>query len=349
VEGPSLHGAIYFDGTSAMARAVSLQLRGDALELNGAGTTRSVPVAGLHWPERTRHGMRVLHLPDGGAVQCDDARAWDHWCDANGVRERPVARWIRSWRRVLLGLVLLVAGAFALQRWGIPVLAGAIVAATPERVERAIGGSVLDAIDDRWMQASQTPPERQAQLRASWSRVLQAQPKGSVPSNQLLFRRSRIGANALALPGGVLIVTDDLVTLFAQDPEVLMGVLAHELGHVRHRHGLRMVVQTAVLGSLSALLFSDFSTVFATAPVLLGQASYSRDAERQADQEAVLILRAAGISPAVMVRFFARIEGHAPDAEQARRGSDPSSGSVLGSHPADAERARFFAQAARSP
>ncbi|OYU72188.1 MAG: hypothetical protein CFE45_40815, partial [Burkholderiales bacterium PBB5] len=47
-------------------------------------------------------------------------------------------------------------------------------------------------------------------------------------------------ANALALPGGTLIVTDAMVRLLADRPDVLVGVFGHELGHLQHRHGMRL-------------------------------------------------------------------------------------------------------------
>ncbi len=48
------------------------------------------------------------------------------------------------------------------------------------------------------------------------------------------------GANAFALPGGVLFMTDALVAL--AEPAAILGVLAHELGHVQQRHATRVVV-----------------------------------------------------------------------------------------------------------
>ena len=44
-----------------------------------------------------------------------------------------------------------------------------------------------------------------------------------------------LGANALALPSGIVIMTDDLVALAKSDDEI-GAVMAHELGHVRGRH-----------------------------------------------------------------------------------------------------------------
>ncbi len=53
-----------------------------------------------------------------------------------------------------------------------------------------------------------------------------------------------VGANAFALPSGIVVMTDELVELAKTDDE-LVAVLAHEIGHVRGRHALR---QTAAGG-----------------------------------------------------------------------------------------------------
>jgi Zn-dependent protease with chaperone function len=89
-------------------------------------------------------------------------------------------------------------------------------------------------------------------------------------------------------------------------------------------------------------------------PVLLGQASYSRAAEREADAEAVLILQAASISPEVMVTLFEKMaqrsgDKDAPAGADTGRAERQSSwlGIAFASHPADAERVAYFRQAAR--
>ena len=105
-----------------------------------------------------------------------------------------------------------------------------------------------------------------------------------------------------------MVLTDELAELLKDQPDAITGVLAHELGHVRHRHGLRMVVQTSLLASLISVVVGDVSSLLATVPAVLTEQAYSREAERESDQESVDILRKAGISPAVMVVFFERIE-----------------------------------------
>ena len=350
--GPVLQ-AVYFDGTSARARPVQLCIDGAVLRLEGEGVDRRVALADVNWPERTRHGMRVAHFEGGGSVQCSDAAAWDAWSRAVGRRDSLVVRLQQSWRGVLVSVGLLVALAVALQQWGLPAAARAVVAFTPLSVDESLGAATLDAIDGTLMLPSRLAEAEKTRLKAAFAQALAAQPPGSVPAWTLEFRRSRIGPNALALPGGTLVMTDELVELVSGDERVITAVLAHELGHVRHRHGLRMLVQVTLLGGLASVVLGDFSSVLAGVPVLMGQASYSRKAEREADAEAVRILRAASISPEVMVTLFDKLaqRGSAkegPDGADTARAERQSSwlGIAFASHPADAERVQYFRQAA---
>jgi Zn-dependent protease with chaperone function len=255
----------------------------------------------------------------------------------------------QSWRSVLGSAVALSALLAVLWIWGIPWAARAAVAAIPTSVDEALGAAALEGLDERWMRPSTLPPAEQARIGAAFERALAALPAASVPPHRLVFRKSRIGPNAFALPGGTMVMTDQLVELVGRDATLLTGVLGHELGHLRHRHGMTMLVQATAVGTVSSLVFGDFSGLLAGLPVLLSQASYSRDAEREADAEAVRVLRAAALSPLAMVTFFEKVaewrRAGQPDA-----GRDADSRSTLGiaiaTHPADAERIRYFRAAA---
>jgi predicted Zn-dependent protease len=195
---------------------------------------------------------------------------------------------------------------------------------------------------------------QRALLREFDSALAKAHPGGTGTRHELLFRagvsagpngRSHLGPNAFALPGGTIVVTDELLTLLAGRDDVLIGVLGHEHGHVQRRHGMRLLVQVTLIGTATAIAVGDFSSVLAAAPALLGQSAYSRDFEREADADAIALLRADGLSPAVMIELFERLAGQ--NGRTADR-AESALGIALASHPADAERiARFRAAAAR--
>ena len=347
--------ADYFDGVSARARRVELRLRGGTLYVDGDGIALRLPRAEVRWPERTRHGARIAHLRAGGAVQAFDVQAWDAWVRERGVGESVVVKAQQNWRSTLVAVLLLVLLAGAGYRWGVPWLARAALAALPASVDGAIGDAVLRSFDGRLLRPSTVDPARQQQLRAAFAQALaRTEPALARVPHELRFyasprpggdakARSPLGPNAFALPGGVIVVTDEMLQLLQGRDDVLIGVLGHELGHVRRRHGMRLLVQATLIGTAAGIAWGDFSSVLAAAPALLGQSAYSRDFEREADADAIALLRANGLSPAVMAELFERLAAQRP-ATAGERGFDL--GIALASHPADAERIRRFREAA---
>nr|WP_315490371.1 M48 family metallopeptidase [uncultured Rhodoferax sp.] len=363
---PAVLPGLYFDGQHGKGHAVQLQLDGLQLRIVGEGVDRTVALHNLQWPERTRHGIRIAHLNDGGSVQSEDSAAWDAWSQAAGLNDSLVVRLQQSWRGVVLSVLLLVTLIVTLQQWGVPIAARAAVALIPRTVDTAIGDYAQTAVDEQLMEPSTLPEHRAQQIRDALTKAVAGMPEGAVPEWQLVLRASKIGPNALALPNGTIILTDEMVEMVDGNVDVLVGVLAHELGHVQQRHGMRMLVQVTALGAIASTVLGDFSSLLASVPVLMGQASYSRQAEREADAMAVDVLRHAGLSPTVMVTMFDKLGAWREREEQDARDKlktrsqeapagnaqgDPLSwlGIAFASHPADAQRVQFFQDAARNP
>lgn len=364
----------YFDGRSSRPREVQARLVQGTLHLSGPEVDRRFGARSVQWPERTRRGPRMAQLPDGGSIQTEDAAAWDAWVRDAGHGESVVVRLQQSWRGVLVSLLLLVGVSAAGYVWGLPWAARAVADRFPDGVEQQIGETVLVQVDE-FVKPSQLSTQEQQAIEQAWQRVLRAHTAAqaargvAVRPSRLLIRHSEdIGPNALALPGGTMLLTDDMARLLQHDTDVIAGVLAHELGHVQHRHGVRMLVQVGVLGFVTSTLWGDYSGVLATVPLWLGQAHYSREAEREADAYSVTVLRDAGLSPAVMIRLFDRFAlfqrcgddilkpapaGSAPvcEAPPDAGSDDEEKGGFWGlgfaSHPADEDRVAFFRDAAR--
>jgi predicted Zn-dependent protease len=331
----------YFDGLSARPRPVRLRLEAGWLVIAGEHGDTRVKLADVQWPERRRHGPRVTHLRGGGSLHCADAPGWDAWLRAQGRRESWVVTAQQSWRATLAAAVALVAVCAALYVWGLPLAARGTLAFVPSTVDAQLGEAALQAMRERGvLQPSAVPPAQQQRLAAALNAALAKTYGAGAPALRLHFHKTRFGPNAFALPGGTVVVTDELVTLLEGKDELLLGVLAHEAGHLLHRHGMRTLVQTTLLSSITALAFGDFSNVLAGAPALLGHMAYSRDFEREADAEAIRVLRANRLSPALMATVFERLHAE----REKRGGSGP--GIALASHPADAERIQRFRDAA---
>ncbi len=76
-------------------------------------------------------------------------------------------------------------------------------------------------------------------------------------------------------------MTDELVEMAGNDPEIL-GVLAHEIVHVREQHGMRSVLQGSAVFLIWTLMTGDVSTVAgmgSALPAMLAENGYSRGFE----------------------------------------------------------------------
>ena len=138
--------------------------------------------------------------------------------------------------------------------------------------------------------------------------------------------------NAIALPGGKAYLFRGLLEK-AENPDEIAGVLAHELGHVKNRDGMRRLIQAGGTSFLIGLLFGDVTgsgaVIFVTQQLL--DASYSRDAETGADGVAIEVMTSLGRSPVPMGELLQRITGDQRDSI-----------SILASHPLTGDRLDRF-------
>ena len=328
----------YFDGRSALAQTAEIWVDGTQLQLQTALAQLSHPMSAVRWPERQRHGQRQVLLPDGGVLSCAQAADWDDWARGSLLPESATVRWMQSWRLVATACVLLIVLTGIGWRWGVPAVAQAVMAVLPTEADARVGEQTLASLDQQLLRPSTLSAAQQQAIaqRFDAATAMASRQLGALPAYRLHFRAASkaLGPNAFALPGGDIVLTDDLARLMADTPDALIGVLAHELGHVRHRHGMRQLVQAGLVGAAAGLLIGDFSALLAAAPALLAEAAYSRDFEREADEDARQLMRAAGIKPSVMVAFFEKVAKERP-------GQPPI---AIASHPATEERIRFFSE-----
>ncbi len=118
--------------------------------------------------------------------------------------------------------------------------------------------------------------------------------------------------NAFALPGGHVVLFDGLLD-FAEAPEEVAGVLAHEMGHVIHRHGTQSMVRQMGLTLIFDFLMGGGGSIGAELGSLVLALSYSREAELQADGTGIEILQEAGLRPVGLAAFFKRLQSEAGD------------------------------------
>lgn len=115
--------------------------------------------------------------------------------------------------------------------------------------------------------------------------------------------------NAFALPGGYVYVFKDLYDKAASDDE-LAGVMAHEVGHIVARHGVKRM-QAAFGANIFMILASQAQTdgnagkTFAALNTLM--MAYSREDELFADRMAIKYTRKAGYNPEAVPDFLEKL------------------------------------------
>lgn len=313
----------YFDGKSSRRHLVELSVVSDIAYLSG-DVQIECPIADLRVSERSSHLARKVTFPDGAYLEIQDRAAFDTLLADTGYRDSLVVRMQQNWRATLLALIATIAVLVLGYIYGLPAASEAIASTLPESVERTIGSGTLALLDKHLLAPSTLPSERREAIKTRFQGLMPPYP--NEPHFELVFRKGNIGPNAFALPSGQIVLTDEIVKL-VNDDDAVMGILAHEMGHLHHRHLMRRIIQTSTVGAVTTLLFGDISAVVANLPTVVLDMKYSRDAEREADDYAIAMLKENGISLAKFALVFEKLE---------EKAGNPAP--YLSSHPASEER-----------
>lgn len=252
-----------------------------------------------------------------------------------------VTRWIdraiASNGAALTCAALLLALPVLLLVYALPALAGWLPDQIPVQSEQPLGDYALRS-HPLFAKASQLPLVQRQHLE---QRVAALAHQAGLPSVRVVFRDAP--AQAAALPGNLVVLTDGMVHQLARD-ELIDAVVAHELGHLHHRHHLRQMIGRELAVALALRLNGQEGAAVRTGTVIADLAlrpHFSREAERQADAYAFALLRARGQSPLLLGQALQQFE-----AEGEARGAHAHA-RYTASHPQTAERLEQARRAAQ--
>jgi len=322
-----------YDSDSSARRAVDAQwLSPGTLQLRDGREIRNWPLDKLVIADPISGCPAVVELPNGARLEVEDSMAF---YDALALLESSQRTWVNSleqkWPVALLCLVVSI----ALVAWavidGIPFAARMAASAMPASANAAIGQEGLRMLDQFMFEPSTLDAQSQQSVQERFDDIVAT--IGDDSAYELTFRSSQtVGPNAFALPNGVVVITDDLIALSEDDREIA-AVLAHEVGHVVHRHALRGLIQNSVAAGLLVAISGDIGSAAnlgAGLPAIFVNAAYTRDFEREADEVAFQYLEARDIDPVELGELLMRIEEH--------YGREPGRFTLLDTHPATRER-----------
>lgn len=333
----------YHDGQVALTHPVRCRLEGTpeagVLVIRDIGSGLDLdrwPVAAMTPMTARGHDLRIAarDRPAGARLVFTDeaeiARA--HSLLPGLMRHRRAERG-RKWRTV--GLATGALASFILAYvFGVPLLASRIVALVPPEWEAQLGETVIEQFAGalgRGGGLTLCDPDPDSLANRAIRRFADAAVDGSgTPFTVDIAVVDVDVPNAFALPGGQVYYFSGLLER-TQHPDEFAGVLAHEIGHVVHRHGMEKLIAGAGTGLLIGFVLGDITGVSIAGAVgtMLIDNRFSRESERQADRFA------AGVADRLAFRL-----GGLPDLLDRMSGDDPFARAMalLSTHPLTEER-----------
>ncbi len=172
-------------------------------------------------------------------------------------------------------------------------ISSAVADIIPIEIQKKIGQTSLSSMETQELEASNLPQYTQNKISKRFFHLIQ-QDSSEV---KLYFKRASY-PNAFALPGNYIVILDSLVKMSKDTANYtdVLGVLAHEYGHLHYKHSLKLVIKGGLIGVIISYFVGDFSLVVAGMAKQMLSLSYSRNYEEQADDYAISLMRKNNLS-----------------------------------------------------
>lgn len=237
---------------------------------------------------------REVALPRGARLRCRDTEGFASlfpqtaWHGIHFFESRT--------RTAVLALAAVAAILAATWKWGIPLAADVAAQNTPHEVSRLLESRTLETLDQFFTKPTALSLYEKNRVEGLFRRL---GPHLHSPHSMTLIYRNggALGANAMALPAGTILVTDAMAR--KADDIALLGVLAHEAGHVESNHPIKALWQRVGLSLLWAGLVGDatqLGDISSGLVMTLTENGYSRNMEHEADVRALELLTTLGHS-----------------------------------------------------
>lgn len=330
--------ALYFDGKTSRSHEVEIQFYPpEQIRITGLDRDLYYKFSDVKLSPRVGNTPRSIYLPEGAKCETTDNETID-------LIQKQISK--KGWQifvhklesKLHLAIAVFIIGLiglFWIVESGLPRLSKRVAFDLPESVNSSLGRDGLKVLDETFLSPSELKEEKKREIHSLFDDLIQGFPEGK--PFKLVLRKSKVlKANAIALPSGIIILTDDLI-LLAENENELIAVLAHEFGHVIHRHALRSLFQYSAAALLISVITGDVTSMTSLStglPVLFLQNKYSREFETEADRFSLEFLKDRNISPIHFVDFFQKLT---KDED-----SENSIVNYLSTHPSTSERLKMF-------
>ncbi|MBS0286239.1 MAG: M48 family metallopeptidase [Proteobacteria bacterium] len=200
------------------------------------------------------------------------------------------------WHRVMI-IVVAFSVLLTILLVGIPLSAPFISRHVPETWDDELGQFVVNGMSESGKEC--VSPNGVKALQKMVGKLS----KGSTEKFDVkVIKAGSEDINAFAAPGNHVIILSGLLD-FANSPDEVAGVLAHEMGHAIEHHPTQGLIRTM---GINIVMYSSFGTSSDYVTKLL-HLKYSRTDEQTADDIGVALLKNANISTEGFVKFFEKL------------------------------------------
>ena len=240
----------YFDGRQPISVPARMDFTDQETTLTAGSVSACFATLHLRVSPRIGSSDRFIDLPDGGQFACADHALLDS-LPQESPSEGLVAWLEERWGIALACIAIVLCTLSAAYFFGLPVAAEHIAARIPMETQQSLGRQALVWLDQRqWFKPTNLDLDTQKAIRDGFDKLRSDLPLKNY--YRLEFRSSApVGPNAFALPGGIIIITDDMVKI-AKTIEEVLAILAHEIGHVELRHTMRSLLQNSVIAAAAS-------------------------------------------------------------------------------------------------
>jgi len=301
----------YFDGTSSRRRAVTLRFAEQLKIRQDDGTLALWPYDDIRRTDAPTGILRTtcISAPALARLEIRDAvLAADLVARCPRIDESAPGGGVAA----IIGWSLAAAVSIVLVvLFGVPLAADRLAPLVPQAFEKRIG-DVADAQIKTVFEAKVCDNAAGQAAFAKLMNALRGAAGLDTPVDAAVL--SSPVPNAFALPGGRVYLFSGLLDK-ADNADEIAGVMAHELGHLKHRDSTRNLIYNGGTSFLIGLLFGDItgSSALIFASRTLITASYSREAEHNADTTSIDSMLALGRSPKPMGELMFRVTGKEGD------------------------------------
>ncbi len=325
-----------FDGKSSKEYLVTIEFTADRrVKIESHGI--DVPLEKVEISTPLGNTPRLLKFPNGIRCKSDENDAIDAILQKFDIKESLIHKLERSWKSALASIAIIAAVTLFMLTIGADSTARFLAKKLPEHTLDKASKNTLHMLDKSYLHKSNLSAAKKEKIRLLFQKLA-----GNDKRYHLYFRSSpRMGPNAFALPNGDIVIIDSIVYL-DKDPNLygLLGVLAHEKGHVVYKHGLQGLIKGAIVGAVVGYISGDLSYITTALPTMILTSKYSRQFESQADAYAKSELHKMGISTKPLAKLFMNLEKYTHKKEKGKENEDNFQ--WLSEHPVTSKRIDFF-------